>query len=92
MVIMETMRMMKTETPGNIIYRDDFAFRFADIGVNVKVFQPNPGQTFVNLQGTNDIQPVWVWAASSQLMSRFQAYSFSIKIPVEGRGLFPAQS
>lgn len=38
MVIMETMRMMKTETPGNIIYRDDVAFRFADIGVSFKVF------------------------------------------------------
>lgn len=60
MVIMETMRMMKTETPGNTTYRDDFAFRFADIGVSVKAFQPNPGQTFGNLQDTNDIQPVWV--------------------------------
>lgn len=60
MAIMETMRMMKTETPGNIAYRDDFAFRFADIGVSVKALQPNPGQTFGNLQGTNHIQPVCV--------------------------------
>lgn len=43
MVIMEMMRMMKTENPGDIIYWDGFAFRFADIGLSVRVFKPNPG-------------------------------------------------